>query len=104
MEQSTDTRHRPAQGQREELADRPGPRWQSVFSLIGFGLLLTVTLVIDALRDASTMSGLALIFAGIMLFAGVAELLDPAARRLVVSVRYGGMAMAVLGLVLQFVG
>lgn len=74
-----------------------------MISLIFFGLLLTVTLVVDALRDASTMSGLALTQAGIMLFAGVAELLDPAARRLVDGVRCGGMAMAVLGLVLQVV-
>lgn len=101
MEQSADTRTRPAHGRREEAADRPGPRWQPVFSLIGFGLLLTVTLTIDALAEPSTMSGLALIFAGIMLFTGVAELLDPAARRLVVGVRYGGMAMALLGLGVQ---
>lgn len=81
-----------------------GPGWRPVFCLIAFGLLLTVTLTIDALRDASTMSGSALVFAGIMLFTGVAELLDPAARRLAAGVRYGGMAMALLGLVLQFVG
>ena len=81
-----------------------GPGWRPVFCLIGFGLLLTVTLTIDALRDASTMSGFALVYAGVMLFTGVAELLDPAARRLVAGVRYGGMAMALLGLVLQFVG
>lgn len=81
-----------------------GPGRRPVFCLIGFGLLLTVTLTIDALRDASTMSALALTFAGITLFTGVADLLDPAARRLVAGVRYGGMAMALLGLVLQFVG
>ena len=76
----------------------------AVVSLIVFGLLLAVTLTIDALRDASTMSGFALTIAGIMLSIGVADLLDPAARRLIVGVRYGGMTMALLGLVLQFVG
>jgi len=75
-----------------------------VFCLVSLGLLLTVTLVIDALRDASTMSDYAVTLVGIMLFTGVAELLDPAARRLVIGVRYGGMAMALLGLVLQLVG
>ena len=88
-------------------AEKPaaaGPGWRPVFCLIGFGLVLTVTLTIDALRDASTMSGFALVYAGVMLFTGVAELLDPASRRLVAGVRYGGMAMALLGLVLQFVG
>ena len=104
MEQTAASRTRPAQDQREESVDRPGPGWRPVFCLVGFGLLLTVTLVIDALRDASTMSASALVFTGIMLFTGVADLLDPAARRLVIGVRYGGMAMALLGLVLQFVG
>ena len=75
-----------------------------MFCLVSLGLLLTVTLVIDALRDASTMSDYAVPLVGIMLFTGVAELLDPAARRLVIGVRYGGMAMALLGLVLQLVG
>ena len=79
-------------------------RKRAVISLIFFGLLLTVTLTIDALRDASAMSGFALTLVGILLFTGVAELLDPAARRLVIGMRSGGMAMALLGLMLQFVG
>ncbi|MCT1998538.1 hypothetical protein M3C58_10095 [Brachybacterium muris] len=72
----------------------------AVVSLIVFGLLLIVTLTIDALRDASTMCGFALTIAGIMLSAAVADLLDPAARRLLASVRYSGIAMALRGLVL----
>lgn len=103
MEQTDATATAQSQRQHEEVADRPGPGWRPVFCLVGFGLLLTVTLVIDALRGGSTMSELALVFAGIMLCAGVAELLDPTARRLVAGVRYGGMAMAVIGLVLQLV-
>ncbi|MFJ6044000.1 hypothetical protein [Brachybacterium paraconglomeratum] len=88
----------------DERAGASSRKTGAVIIVIFFGLLLTVTLTIDALRDTSTMSSLALTQAGIMLFAGVAELLDPAARRLVAGVRYGGMAMALLGLVLQFVG
>lgn len=104
MEQTTASRTEQTPRQNDEVADRPGPGWRPVYGLIIFGLLLTVTLAIDALRDASTMSGFALTIAGIMLSTGVADLLDPAARRLVTGVRYGGMAMALLGLVLQFVG
>ena len=105
MEQTAEARARTEQTLRpSEGPDALRSRKGAVISLIFFGLLLTVTLTIDALRDASTMSGFALTIAGIMLSAGVAELLDPAARRLVVGVRYGGMAMALLGLVLQFVG
>lgn len=71
-----------------------------MISLNFFGLLLILTLTIDVPRDAPTMSGFAPTIAGIMLSAGVADLLDPAARRLLASVRYGGMMMALLGLVL----
>ena len=35
--------------------------------------------------------------------AGPSDLLNPAVRRLVAGMRYGGMAMAVIGPVLQFV-
>ena len=105
MEQTTDARTRTEQTPRpSEGPDALRRRKGAVVSLIVFGLLLAVTLTIDALRDASTMSGFALTIAGIMLSVGVAELLDPAARRLVTGVRYGGMVMAVLGLVLQWVG
>lgn len=71
-------------------------------TLIVFGLLLTVTLVFDALSKAQGRPGFALTAAGLMLSVGVADLLDPAARRAVLGVRYGGMAMAVIGLVLQW--
>ncbi|MEY8654986.1 hypothetical protein [Brachybacterium paraconglomeratum] len=71
-----------------------------MISLFFSGLLLILTLTIDALRDASTMFGFALTIAGVMLSAAVADPLDPAARRLLASVRYGGMAVALRGLVL----
>ena len=103
MEQPTETRIEQTPRVEKKL-DTPPRRRGAVISLIFFGLLLTVTLTIDALRDASTMSGFALVYAGIMLFTGVANLLDPAARRLVAGVRIGGYVMALLGLVLQFVG
>src|SRR5699024_10077725 len=38
-----------------------------------------------------------LVAAGLMLLLGVAELLDPAIRRLVIGVRFGGSAMTLLG-------
>ena len=100
MEQTAAARTRPAQEQGEEATDRR--RKGSVISLTGFGLLLTVTLVFDALSDSQGRPGFALTIAGLMLSVGVADLLDPAARRVVLGVRYGGMAMAVIGLVLQW--
>lgn len=103
MEQPTETRIEQTPRVEKKL-DTPPRRRGAVISLIFFGLLLAVTLTIDALRDVSTMSGFALTIAGVMLSVGVADLLDPTARRLVAGVRYGGMAMALLGLVLQWVG
>src|SRR5699024_11696456 len=41
------------------------------------------------------MPGTALVAAGLMLLLGVAEVLDPAARRLVIGVRFGGLAMEI---------
>lgn len=106
MEQQTDTRTRtgstPPVPEERSGASRPSGRAQ--FGLAFFGLLLAVTLTVDAFSDAPSMQGLALTTAGLMLLIGVAELLDPAARRLVIGVRIGGVAMALLGLVLQIVG
>ena len=97
---------------RTEQTSRPGEKpaaphqsgWAPVFSLIVFGLVLTASLTIDGFSDASPDPGIALVAAGFMLCLGVANLLDPAARRLVAGVRIGGYVMALLGLVLQFVG
>ena len=80
------------------------PGWAPVFSLIIFGLVLTASLTIDGFSDASPDPGIALVAAGFMLCLGVANLLDPAARRLVAGVRIGGYVMALLGFVVQFVG
>lgn len=89
---------------RDEFTGPPRPSGRAVFSLIAFGLLLTVTLAIDGLADVPPMPGLALVAAGMMLLLGVAELLGPSARRLVIGVRVGGIVMALLGLVVRFVG
>ena len=104
MEQqaATSTAQRP--GLREEFTGPPRPGRRPVFSLIAFGLLLTVTLAIDGFADVPPMPGTALVAAGLMLLLGVAELMDPAARRLVIGVRFGGLAMALLGLAVQFFG
>ena len=104
MEQqaATSTAQRP--GLREEFTGPPRPGRRPVFSLIAFGLLLTVTLAIDGFADVPPMPGTALVAAGLMLLLGVAELMDPAARRLVIGVRFGGLAMALLGLAVQVFG
>ena len=68
------------------------------------GLLLTATLTIDGFADVPPMPGTALVAAGLMLSIGVADLLDPAARRLVAGVRIGGYFMALLGLAVQLIG
>ena len=106
MDQQTDTctRSESTPRLRDEMTGPPRPSGRSLFGLIGFGLLLTVTLMVDALSESISMPGFALTLAGLMLLIGVAELLDPAARRLVIGVRVGGVAMALLGLVLQVVG
>lgn len=103
MEQSTEARTDQGPRPAEEPAASSYPDWRPVFSLITFGLLLTVTLVIDALTEVPPMPGLALTAAGLMLSLGAADLLDSASRRLTFGVRVGGWTMAVLGFAVQFV-
>lgn len=106
MEDQTATQARPAPTTqlRDELVGPPRPSRRAVLALVAFGLLLTATLAIDGLTDVPPMPGVALVAAGMMLLLGVAELLDPAARRLVIGVRVGGSAMALLGFAVQLVG
>lgn len=106
MEQqaATSTRTDQRSELRDEFVGPTRPGWRPVFALVTFGLLLTVTLAIDGFTDVPPMPGTALTAAGCMLFLGVAELLDPAARRLVIAVRIGGMVMALLGLAVNLFG
>lgn len=104
MEQSTETHAEQTPRQDEEVAELPGPGWRPRYGLIVFGLLLTATLTIDGFADVQPMPGTALVAAGLMLSIGVADLLDPAARRLVAGVRIGGYVMALLGLAVQLIG
>ena len=104
MEQTAEprTEQMSRRSERHHAPHQPG--WRPVFGLIIFGLVLTASLTIDGFSDASPDPGLALVAAGFMLCFGVANLLDPAARRLVAGVRIGGYVMALLGFVGQFVG
>lgn len=104
MQQPTEPRtgQMSRRSERHHAPHQPGGA--PVFSLIIFGLVLTASLTIDGFSDASPDPGIALVAAGFMLCLGVANLLDPAARRLVAGVRIGGYVMALLGFVVQFVG
>ncbi|MGP9538085.1 DUF2975 domain-containing protein [Brachybacterium sp. AOP43-C2-M15] len=88
---------------REELIGPPRPSGRAHVSVIAFGVLMIASLVIDAVTPVSPNPGATLVFAGLMFFMGVAELLDPGRKRLVLGVRFGGMAIALLGLVIQLV-
>ncbi|MGP5078244.1 hypothetical protein [Brachybacterium alimentarium] len=88
---------------REERTGPPRPSGNAHAMTIGFGLLLTASLVIRAFTDAALTNGPLLVFAGLMGALGVAELMDPRRRRLVIGTRIGGMVIALLGLVIQFV-
>ena len=87
MDQQADTRSSTGLRSRvrDEFTGPPRPSGYAVYALLIFGLLLSATLTIDG-------------------FTGVAELMDPAARRVVIGVRFGGMAMALLGIAVQLFG
>lgn len=106
MDQQADTRSRTGLRSRvrDEFTGPPRPSGYAVYALLIFGLLLSATLTIDGFTGVSPMPGTALVMAGMMLLTGVAELMDPAARRVVIGVRFGGMAMALLGIAVQLFG
>lgn len=76
---------------------RPAPQISSAL----FALLLLASLAIPAFWEVAPIPGSSLVFAGLMLLTGLAELLDPSLRRFATALRWGGGAMAVLGLVAQ---
>lgn len=88
---------------REEILGPPRPSWRARFSMVGFGLLLVASLVIPVFWDVETMPGFALVAMGMMMLLGFAELMDARNRRFVIAVRIGGIAIALLGFVIQVV-
>lgn len=85
------------------LTGPPHQRWNARFALVAFGLLLTASLVIPAVAEVAPMPGASLVFLGMMLLLGVAELIEASSRRLVIALRIGGVAISLLGLVVQLV-
>jgi len=103
MQDQTATRTRPASRTtvRDELLAPPRPSRRAQFSVVAFGLLLVASLVIPAVTDTAPVPGLSLVFAGMMILLGFAELLDASKRRFVIGLRVGGTAMALLGFAIQ---
>ena len=90
-------RQEPSTLSRPHSRPRPGPQISAAL----FALLLVASLAIPAFSDVAPMPGLSLVFAGLLLLTGPAELLHPRPRRCAAALRWGGAAMAVLGLVAQ---
>lgn len=87
---------------RSELFGPPRLGRQAQFYVVFFGLLLVVSLAIPALAGFEASPGLAMLFVGLMIMGGFAELLDPRQRRFIVTLRLAGAGTALLGAVLQF--
>ena len=66
-----------------------------------FTLLLVATLVAPVVLDTEPMPGLALMSLGLLLSAGFSQLIDASSRGFVLAVRFGGIAITLLGLVFQ---
>lgn len=88
---------------REEIVGLPRRTRRAQFSAVAFGLLLVASLVIPVFAGSETTPGLSLVFLGMLLLLGFAELMDASQRRFVIAVRWGGMAIALLGFVIQLV-
>ena len=88
---------------RDEIVGRHRPTRRAQFSAVAFGLLLVASLVIPVFAGSETTPGLSLVFLGMLLLLGFAELMDASQRRFVIALRWGGMAIALLGFVIRLV-
>lgn len=108
MQDQSDTRARPAPqsspGQSspgEEVVGTTRPNVRAQAAVAGFTLLLVATLVTPVVMDVEAMPGLSLIILGMLLVVGFAELIDASSRGFLLAVRLGGIAIALLGLIIQ---
>ncbi|WP_394216225.1 hypothetical protein [Brachybacterium vulturis] len=83
----------------EELVRAPRPIVRARIGAAAFTVLLVITLVAPVVIDAEAMPGLSLIALGNLLLMGFAELIDASSRGFLLAVRLGGVAIALLGLV-----
>lgn len=86
---------------RNEVFGPPRLTWAAQVSVVGFGLLLAVSLVVPFLLGTDASPGFTLTLSGLMIMCGFAELLDPRQLRFVVALRFAGAGAALLGLILQ---
>ena len=86
---------------RDELFGPPRATRRAQLSMVAFGLLLVVTLVIPVVSDTEAMPGFSLVALGMMMLMGFAELMDASNRRLAIAVRGSGLAVALLGFAIQ---
>lgn len=84
-----------------ELFGSPRQTRAAQFSAVWFGLLLVASLAISSLSAAEVAPGLSMTMAGLMVLCGFAELIDSSQRSFVIALRFGGVATALLGLLLQ---
>ncbi|RCW44656.1 hypothetical protein DFQ14_104245 [Halopolyspora algeriensis] len=68
--------------------------------VIGFGLLMVMSLAISALSEAEAFPEGTMTFSGLMAM-GFAELLDPKLHRFVVTMRFVGAGTALFGAALR---
>lgn len=87
---------------RNELLGPPRLGRRAQFFVVIFGLLFVVSLVIPALSGVDASPGVSLMFSGLMIMGGFAELLDSRQRRFIIALRIAGAGTALFGAALQF--
>lgn len=88
---------------RDEFIGPPRPSTRARISMVAFVLLLVASLTISALSTADATPGISLVALGMLMLLGFAELMDPSQRRFIIAVRLSGLAIALLGFVIQMV-
>lgn len=101
MQDQPDLRTRPAAQSSPGTEPAAPPRPSGRVCAILFTALLVATLLAPVVLDTAPMPGIALVNLGILLSAGFAELIDASNRGFLLAVRLGGIAIALLGILIQ---
>ncbi|HLR27838.1 MAG TPA: hypothetical protein VK086_04020 [Ruania sp.] len=82
---------------RNELLGPPRRTRAAQYSLVSFGALTVVSLMIQAFSDIEVHAGTTLVGIGFMTWCGFSELLAPDQRRLTIGLRFSGIIIVMLG-------
>lgn len=98
---SNNSESTPRSALKDEFLGPPRHSRTAQFSVVSFGVLMVVGLLIPAFSDIEVHAGITLVGTGFMIWLGFSELLTPEQRKFTVALRFAGAAVVMLGFIAQ---